>query len=316
MPPGDPAPLLSLPGATFPPGRAVWYEGVGGLRLRAAYFPAAEPIGSVVINTGRTESIEKYVEVVGELVARGYTVLIHDWRGQGLSARLLADRLKGHAAGFDDFLADFGRLMDRFEADLPAPRLLLGHSMGGGLSLAILAAGEARFAGAILSAPMLGVATGRTPGWAARLTAWLMRRLGRESEYIPGGGYDPFTAPFEMASLTHDRLRYQRVMDQITTDRDLALGGVTWGWLSSAFRLIDGLARSPRIEALQLPVTLLAAGEEVLVLNGATRRIAGRLPRGRYVEIAGAYHELLLETDAVRARFWAEFDGLVTGLAA
>src|ERR1700733_11116618 len=109
----EPAPLVSLPEGAFPPGTtAVWYRGAGGRRLRAAYCPAADPVGSVVLSPGRTEHIEKYVEVVGELVRRGFSVVVHDWRGQGLSDRLTGGRLKGHARGFDDFLTDFKALID------------------------------------------------------------------------------------------------------------------------------------------------------------------------------------------------------------
>ena len=50
---------------------------------------------SVVLFGGRGEFIEKYAtEVVGELLARGFAVLSMDWRGQGLSSRMLADPAK------------------------------------------------------------------------------------------------------------------------------------------------------------------------------------------------------------------------------
>lgn len=91
---GEAAPLIRLPGAPAPKvGAAEWFTGAGGVRLRAALFPAPKPVGSVVISSGRTEFIEKYLEVAAELVARGFTVLIHDWRGQGLSQRLLPEPL-------------------------------------------------------------------------------------------------------------------------------------------------------------------------------------------------------------------------------
>ena len=81
-------------------------------------------------------------------------MLVHDWRGQGLSQRLLPDRWRGHAAGYDDFLADFDALLAAFETRLPKPWLMLSHSMGGCLTGLALARGERRFAAAALSAPM------------------------------------------------------------------------------------------------------------------------------------------------------------------
>ena len=86
----DAATIRSHPDVAEPAGgSAEWIEAAGGHRQRAAFYPATKPIGTVVISAGRTEFIEKYFEVIGELLDRGYSVLIHDWRGQGLSKRLL-----------------------------------------------------------------------------------------------------------------------------------------------------------------------------------------------------------------------------------
>ena len=66
-----------------------------------------------MVSPGRTEPIEKYLELTGDLLARGFAVLVHDWRGQGLSQRVLPDRLAGHAAGFDAFVGDYRAHPDR-----------------------------------------------------------------------------------------------------------------------------------------------------------------------------------------------------------
>ena len=50
---------------------------------------------------------------------------------------------------------------------------------------------------------------------------------------------------------------------------------------------------------IAIPVTIVAAGEERLVDNAALRRVAGRMPGARFVEIPGAYHEILQETRRV-----------------
>jgi len=308
----EPAPLLSLPEAAFPPGAtAMWYRGAGGRRLRAAYCPAPHPIGSVVLSPGRTEHIEKYVEVVGELVQRGFSVVAHDWRGQGLSDRLSRDRLRGCAQGFDDFLIDFKMLIDTFEDRLPHPRIALSHSMGGCLTLLAVARGESRFDGMILSAPMLGIRTGRQPYALARAAAATMTLLGLGASYILGGPYDPFAGTMEADGLTHDQARHDRTRAQILANRDLALGNVTWGWVDSAMRATEWVARDPAVARISIPVTVVAAGQDRLVDNGAEAAVAARLPHGRYVEIPGARHEILMETDELRAPFWREFDALV-----
>src|SRR5579859_5758283 len=225
------APLVRIPAAPVPEGAtAEWFTGAGGARLRAALFPArGRPRGSVVVSPGRTEAIEKYFETAGALAGRGFVTLVHDWRGQGLADRLLPDRLLGHASSYQDFLTDYDALLAAYEARLPRPWLALGHSMGGCLTLLALAEGEDRFAGAILSAPMLGVQVGAVPRLAARALAWVMSALGRGGHPVPGPS--PVSTPFADNIVTHDPARYARAEALIAACPDLALGLPTWGWL-------------------------------------------------------------------------------------
>jgi lysophospholipase len=259
----------------------------------------------VVVSPGRTEPIEKYFEVADILMRRGFAVLAHDWRGHGLSQRPGPDT-RGHAHGWRDFLTDYGALLAAFEPRLPKPWLALGHSMGGCLTLLALAEGEARFAGAILSAPMLGLQTGQIPPTAARLLASGLTRTGF------GAGLAARETPESFASnvLTHDEARYRRNGDQVAAWPQLQVGPPTWGWLDFAFAATARLARGPGTAAIAIPLTIVAAGEERLVDNAAAERVAARLPGARFVTVPGAYHELLQETDAVQAQVWAEFDAL------
>jgi lysophospholipase len=288
---------------------AEWFTGAGGVRLRAALFtPAGTPRGSVVVSPGRTEAIEKYFEVARRLTSRGFVTLVHDWRGQGLSHRALSDRLLGHAAGYDEFLGDYAALLAAFETRLPAPWLALGHSMGGCLTLLALAEGEARFSAVVLSAPMLGLRTGGVPRPVARVLAASLTRLGLGGRAVPGPA--DVSPPFETNIVTHDRARYGRGASLIAACPDLALGKPTWGWLDFAFAATGVLARGPGVPRVAIPVTVVAAGDDLLVDNAALEAVTARLPRGRFVEIPGAFHEILQETDDVEAVFWREFDAV------
>ncbi len=316
------APLVSSPEAPVPDhGTAEWFVGADGATLRAAcFFPEGQSStggarGSVIVSPGRSEPIEKYYEVVQDLLDRGFAVLVHDWRGQGLSARFLPDRLKGHAQGFKPFLSDFTALLDTFEDRLPKPWIAMGHSMGGCLTTLALARGEARFSACVLSAPMLGLDTGRRPPRASRALAWIMARAGFAGDYTPGEISDPFADTFATDALTHDKARYARYRAQLLANRDLALGGATWGWVDFAFSACAWLRRSPSVEAISIPVTIVGAGEDTRVLNADLRLIAGRIPQGRYLEVEGAFHEVLIERDEMRAQFWTAFDETVGTVA-
>ena len=312
------APLVSIPQARAPlGGGAEWVQGRGGARLRAALFsPPGAVRGSVVLSPGRTEPIEKYFEVVGELQARGFVVLVHDWRGQGLSGRLSGDPLKGHARGWRWFLGDFDRLLEVFAERLPQPWIAVGHSMGGGLTALALSEGERRFAGAVLSAPMLGLQTGARSPALSRRWARLQTQLGRGGDYAQPQPSDPLDEMFQDNVLTHDRARWERFRAQLLACPDLRLGSVTWGWAAFALTLVRRIEQLRGIEALDIPLTIVAAQDERLCDNAASRAVAARAPQGRYVEAPGSFHEVLMETDARRAVFWREFDALAEAVIA
>jgi lysophospholipase len=309
------APLVGTEAAPVPKGAAAeWFVGAGGARLRAALFPSdGAARGSVVVSPGRTEAIEKYFEVAARLTSRGFVVLIHDWRGQGLADRLLANRLLGHAAGFKDFLTDYEALLAAFESRLPRPWTALGHSMGGCLTLLAMAEGETRFSGAVLSAPMLGVRTGAVPRPVARILASILTLAGAGSRATPTSS--AVETSFEINILTNDRARYARNEGQLAACPDLALGAPTWGWLDFAFSATRRLATGRGVTRVTGPVTVVAAGDDVLVDNTALQAVTGRIRGGRFVEIPGAFHEILQETDTVQDVFWREFDELADRVA-
>lgn len=305
------APLVSIPGAPTPAGgQAAWFKGADGAELRAALFPAKGAArGSIVLSGGRTEPIEKYFEVIEDLTGKGYVVLAHDWRGQGLSHRELPDRLAGHARGYEAFLTDYRALLAKYESQLPKPWFAIGHSMGGCLTLLALARGEApRFSGAILSAPMLGIQLGGLPLPVARLVAGFNGVIGRAGAYVRAGGQ---AETFENNVLTHDRARYERAKAQVSAHPDLDLGGPTWGWLAFALSATGYLARPENLQAVTIPVTIVSAERDRLVDNNAQRAAAANLPNGEFVSVPGAYHEILMETDTMRNIFLRALDALL-----
>lgn len=313
----DAAPLVTTPDAPVPrSGGAEWIRGAGGVRLRAALFaPDGAPRGSIVLSGGRTEPIEKYYEVIQDFLDRGFAVLAHDWRGQGLSARELPDRLKGHARGYRAYLDDFQALLATFEPRLPRPWIAVGHSMGGCLTLLAMAHGERRFAGAILSAPMLGLQTGAASKRRARLAARFNSLFGRAGRAVPGQTSRASDDGFEGNVLTHDRARFARARGLLAAEPQLALGGPTWGWLDFAFRAAAYLARPGRLGRVTVPVVIVSAGDDRLVDNAAQAAAARHLPQGKLLEIPGAYHEVLMEIDPLRNAFLRAFDTLAARLA-
>jgi lysophospholipase len=277
-------------------------------------MPPGVARGTVVLSGGRTEPIEKYFEVIGELQARSFAVLIHDWRGQGLSHRELPDRMKGHAGGYDTFVADFKALLDAYADRAPKPWIALGHSMGGCLTLLALAKGAAhQFAGAVLSAPMLGLHL-PMPLRTANFLSRLFNTLGQGTAYCPGGP-TPLDDPFKGNRLTHDEARFMRHHNQILAHPELNIGGPTWGWIAFALAATAYLAKPENLARIDIPVVICSAAADKIVVNEAQEAAAQALPDARLVPIPGAFHEIMMETDDKRALFWEAFDRLAARAA-
>lgn len=313
----DAAPLVSTPDSPIPPGGgAEWFTGAGGAKLRAALFSPKGPArGTVVLSTGRTEAIEKYFEVIGDLLGRGFAVLANEWRGQGLSHRDLPDRLKGHAVGMAAYVADYHALLAAFEDRMPKPWMAVGHSMGGCLTLLALAKGEAdRFVGAVLCAPMLGVRTGGLPLPVAKILAGFNLLVGKGGDYARPPPADPYAEDFEGNVLTHDPVRFARGRGLIAANKDLALSSPTWGWLDFAFKATTWLGSADNLRRVRIPVVIVSAADDKLVRDDAQKLISNYLPDGRFVSVPGAEHEILMETDDRRNQFWAAFDALADKL--
>ncbi|MFI4965234.1 MAG: alpha/beta fold hydrolase [Caulobacterales bacterium] len=317
----DEAPLIETADAKAPPGgEAAWCAGAGGVKLRAALFtprglaPGGRARGSIVLSGGRTESLEKYYEFIGECLDRGFVVLAHDWRGQGLSQRDLDDPLKGHARGFKPYLDDFAALLDAYEPRLPKPWVAVAHSMGGCLTLLAMAEGESRFAGAILSAPMLGIRTPFPPALSRMLTS-LNMITGRGSVYTLGGAGKPYDDAFEGNVLTHDPVRHARAWSLVAAEPRLALGAPTWGWVDFGLRATAYLARPEALRNVTVPVVIVSAEEDQIIDTAAQAAAARHLPQGKFVNVPGAYHEILMETDPMRNIFLRAFDALTGRVA-
>lgn len=301
--------LVVCPAAELPPGgRGVFARARDGASLRVALWPREAPRGSVIISPGRTEFIEKYGEVVGELLARGFAVGVVDWRGQGLSQRMTGDPLRGYIDNFGTYVADFAELAAGPFAALPKPWIFLAHSMGGNIAALILQRLPGLFTAAALTAPMFGVLTGTTPMPIARLIA-ASAHLGLGTRYVPSGtSKSLIEETFEENAVTHDARRYARAKAITEAEPRLALASPTIGWVKAALAACNEIAAPGGLDRVQIPLLLVLAAEELLIDNARTRSIAPRLRSARLIEIAGARHEILMEKDAVRAQFWNEFD--------
>jgi lysophospholipase len=276
---------------------------VAGMRLRLGHLrPEGAARGTVVVLPGRAEFIEKYAEILTELLTWGFAAAILDWRGQGGSDRFLPQRDRGHVLAVSDYLADLDAFLERLDGlSLPGRFLMLAHSMGGHVGLRYLHGHPDRFVAAAMSAPMLGIHLGPTPVPVARALCSAAIRAGAGWRYAPGQrDVDLARYVFARNRLTSSPERYEELRRHIAATPELALGGVTYGWLGAALDSIAFVQRPGFLESITTPILILQAGRERIVSNRAEEVAVRRLPAARLAVFPEARHELLQERDEIR----------------
>lgn len=285
-------------------GQAHWATTNDGLRIRVGHWlPAgdAPAKGTVLIFPGRTEYVEKYGPAAIDLNARGYAALAVDWRGQGLGDRMLPDRRLGHVEEFGDFQHDVAAVVKLAkQLKLPEPWFLLAHSMGGAIGLRALMEGLPVKACAF-SAPMWGIMIPTSMKPLARILGSLAPLLGFSNKRVPTTtqGHYVETAPFKGNTLTNDPAMYQLMIDQLSAESDLVLGGPTINWLNEGLKECESLSQQP---SPALPcITFLGAQEQIVNSDAVHERMA-RWPGGELEMIDPAQHEIVMEGSEIRRK--------------
>lgn len=308
--------LIGTPDNPVPPGALISAVGAedGALLRIARWSPGPKSLGTVCVFTGRGEFIEKYFETIGELIERGFSVVAMDWRGQGLSARELPDAMKGHIDDFDMFERDLEALRKQVLQFLcPQPWYALAHSMAGAVLLSQAHAGRSPFERLVLVAPMIEIA-GRVAHVSTRVVVEMADAVGLGASYAPGvSRRSSMSEPFESNDLTSDPGRYARNAAIVAAAPQLAIAGPTIGWINAALRVTRRLADPELPRRTGTPILIVVGADDHVVSIPAIARFANRLKAGRMILLSGARHELLQETDAIRAQFWAAFDAFVPG---
>src|ERR1700688_2561315 len=268
-----------------------------GVSLRfARWLPPAGRKGTVVILQGRGEWIEKYFETVRDLRSRGFAVAALDWRGQGLSERMLSDRHKGYVRDFAEYDSDLETFVREIVLpDCPPPLFALGHSMGAAVLIRSAQKGRRWFDRVVLCAPMIGLA-GRAGARFAAVSARTMRLLGLGRSYVPGGGSTPLASlPFVGNVLSSDPVRHARTAAIVDAEPMLGLGSPTVAWVDAAYRAMREFSEPQYPERIRQPILIVAAGQDEVVSTPLTGKFATRLRVGSHLVIAGARHEILME---------------------
>jgi lysophospholipase len=306
--------LFPTPDNPVPPGASAQMLTMrDGKRLRIALFATeARPLrGTVLVLTGRNECVEKYFETVQDLTARGFTVAVFDWRGQGHSDRVHRDPIRGHIRSFDQYVDDLDQVFGEILLpDCRGPYYVLGHSTGALIALLAAPRLTNRVRRMVLSAPLLTLTGFPIPMPAIGLLANVLLGLGLGGRLL---GPQRDAVPFEANQVTSDPVRYKRNRGIFAAHPQLATGGPTVRWVRSACRAAARVQEQAFVEKFRVPTLFVAAGADTIVSTPAVEAYARRLRSGSVLVVDGARHELLQERDIFRAQFLAAFDAFVPG---
>ena len=284
------------------------------LKLRYAYTEnQGKPLNNLILLLhGRAEFIEKYKDIVKYLNNKGFDVVTFDWRGQGLSQRETANRQKGYVRDFNDYLLDLKTFFDQIIQPRGQTLYMLSHSMGGHIGLRFLHDYPNIVKRAVFVSPMFNINSFLLSQLLTRNIARTICASGFSENFVfskKRGNQNHINKKKNM--LSHDPAQINIQAKEIKKNPDLALGGVTWGWLNAAYNSIDLLLEKKYAHTINTPVLIVNAQEDKLVKKSTQKKIHKRLPDSSFISIKNAYHEILFETQDIRNTFWDCFDEFI-----
>lgn len=250
-----------------------------GLRLYVRRRQVESARASVIIAHGFGEHSGRYGALTDHLISRSYSVTGYDHRGHGLS-----DGLPGHVENFAEYEEDLGRVIASVHSQGESRSIyLLGHSMGGLVTLRYLARKNIAVAGAIISSPLIGVAVA-VPAhkmMIARVSARMAPRLRLDNELDP-------------ATLSRDpEVGRAYAADPLVNRK------VSARWFAEATRAMEEV--KVMASRISLPVLIMHGTKDQIASLDDTRRLFERIGSsdkelGIY---EGFYHELFNEPEKV-----------------
>ena len=250
-------------------------QGAEGLRIYwQSWRPAGQVKAVIVLVHGMGEHSDRYGHVAAGLVADDFAVYAVDHRGHGRSegSRAVIDRLS-HA------VADLDQLVGQARIQHPGlPVYMLGHSMGGTISLAY--AQRHQLDGLILSGPLAALDAAPAP---MRLVGRMLSTL---APSLPLIAIDP-----NLVS------RNPRVVDDYVSDPLVHHGKVPARTLDELAKAIERFPET--VTAITIPTLILYGTADQLCPPSGSEMLGERIGGADKTvkSYEGLYHEILNEPE-------------------
>ena len=260
----------------------------------------------VLFLNGRSDNIFQYAELYHDLYNKGYDLFTFDHRGQGYSCRLTQDRYKSHVETYDYFVEDLDTFYRLFVKPHGYKRLVvLGHSMGGAVSILWSYLNQKIVDKIILTAPMVEVLN-PFMGFLSQVALMFLCFFGFAKTTLVGSSKKPSIGPFITNKLTRDSRRYERMcaLNRMSDGKNI-LGKPTNGWGLETLKASAKVKKVlPALESV--PGIIFQAGAEQYIRNSAHNKFKPK--NWKIHKFEAQHHHLLHAGDAVRERIMSEIE--------
>lgn len=231
----------------------------------------------IVIVHGASEHHGRYGWLIEMWRSSGFHVIMGDLPGQGLTSR----SQRGHIDKFDEYILEVKAwIKTAYQFDLPV--FLIGHSMGGLISIRVLQEEKFDLAGVILSSPCLGLT--HTPPKILDFLSHGLNKVFPKLRVDSGLSVEMATRNAEVREIDSTDTLYVTKMS-IRWYRELVTA------MKNAFEKISSTG--------DIPMLVMQAGDDKIVNKESVKEWFNKVPLSekRYKEWPDFYHEIFNEPD-------------------
>jgi len=287
-----------------PPYTEAWLTSHSDTKLYTRTYKAADTKAVLIFVHGFCEHVGRYEHAHPKWAERGITVFTYDGRGFGRSALDQQNKSKDSFYGktsWNDQFRDIEWAIEHVRNEFPgAPVFLMGHSMGGGYSIAFATRQAAPpspesvklLSGVIGSSPLIHLTNS-----ASAFQRWAGRKA---RHFLP---YLVIPAPVNPDDLSHDPIKNKVLEDPLIKQK---------GSVSGITDMLDGgealFAQDYKYWPKALPILIVHGTADQVTSAKASEAFIDKIEAtDKKISLYdGGYHELVNEPDGVWEKFTDE----------